>query len=411
MVINMLVADEKGRVMDVPGWGMVGRSGNFFTIPEPEELIPLPPGASLTLLPGCRPVGSDRSGKVRVYERYFGMAALLPQGYTRTLLPAYQRVEGEKPLPLLGYTAVGWARGQYWVAAVRTDRPHKWNPQYYNTPDLTRRVQRLRRELPDNRIIRQLGRCSLEYGCLTAQNIFYRRWEGGIPVSPVCNARCVGCISLQPAECCPSPQQRIDFTPTVQEVVEVALPHLERAKEAIVSFGQGCEGEPALASPVIAEAIAAIRARTDRGTINMNTNAGHTEGIALVAEAGIDSLRVSLNSAQPDWYQAYYRPPGYTLEQVRQSLQLAARRGVFLSLNYLVFPGVNDQLQELEALVELVRSCGVKLIQLRNLNIDPDLYGQLTGVKEPALGIVPFIRELKRQLPGVSLGNFSRPLR
>ncbi|WP_079906499.1 radical SAM protein [Carboxydocella sp. JDF658] len=411
MGIRMLVADARGRVMDIPGWGMAGRSGRFFTEPHPEEMIPLPPGASLTLLPGCRPVGVDRLGKIRVYERYYAVAALLPQGYTRTLLPAYQRVEGDKPLPLLGYTAVGWAKGRYWVAASKTDRPRKWNPLLYNTPDLAERVARIRKELPHNRIIRQLARCSLDYGCLTAQNIFYRRWEGGIPVSPACNARCVGCISLQPAECCPSPQERIGFSPTREEIVEVALPHLQQAEGAIVSFGQGCEGEPSLAAPLIAEAIKEIRTRTSQGTINMNTNAGYTEGIRLIAEAGIDSLRVSLNSAQPDWYQAYYRPPGYTLRDVRVSLSLAARQGVFLSLNYLVFPGVSDQRAELEALVELVKSTGVKLIQLRNLNIDPDMYCQLTGVQEPGMGMVAFLKELRRQLPGVSLGNFSRPLR
>ena len=30
--------------------------------------------------------------------------------------------------------------------------------------------------------------------------------------------------------------------PTLEEVIDVALPHLQEAEDAIVSFGQGCEG-------------------------------------------------------------------------------------------------------------------------------------------------------------------------
>jgi len=95
----------------------------------------------------------------------------------------------------------------------------------------------------DNRIIKQLSECALQYQCFTAQNIFYKRWEGGIPVSPVCNARCLGCISLQPAECCPSPQSRIDFTPTIKglsaldRVVKGSLPwQLKLWRKQLLAF-------------------------------------------------------------------------------------------------------------------------------------------------------------------------------
>ncbi|MBV5345336.1 MAG: hypothetical protein JZU63_07315, partial [Rhodoferax sp.] len=58
-----------------------------------------------------------------------------------------------------------------------------------------------------------------------------------------------------------------------QEIAAVAVPHLQRAEHAIVSFGQGCEGEPLLQAQTIAQAIRRIRKKTSRGTINLNSNA------------------------------------------------------------------------------------------------------------------------------------------
>ena len=99
------------------------------------------------------------------------------------------------------------------------------------------------------------------------------------------------------------------------------------APEPIVSFGQGCEGEPALAADTIAAAIGEIRRQTQRGIINMNTNAGYTEGIRQVVDAGIDSLRVSLISARQETHQAYYRST-YTLSDVRASIRYAKQKQI-----------------------------------------------------------------------------------
>ena len=109
--------------------------------------------------------------------------------------------------------------------------------------------------------------------------------------------------------------------PTVQEVEELAVHHLQDAEDGIISFGQGCEGDPSMQADLIAEAISDIRRQTDKGTINMNTNAGNTAGIKKIVDAGIDSLRVSLNSGTDAVYRAYYRPTNNTLENVRQSLR------------------------------------------------------------------------------------------
>lgn len=419
---QLLFATRAGKVSNYPAMAMAGRLGNTWAEPEESEMIPLPEGAALTMIPGRHPVGIDIAiGKFRPLRENPGQAkgpvwavgALLPQGYTRTLLPGFTVAgKGDPGLPLLGYTAVGMKKGRYYVAALKTDRDHQWNPSRYNTPELPRLVQERLAVSPKNRILRQLAKCSLDYGCFTAQNIFYRRWEGGLPVSPACNARCIGCISLQPAECCPSPQKRISFTPTIAEIAEVALEHLTASPDAIVSCGQGCEGEPALRAEEIGAAVKAVRAETKSGTFNINTNGGYPEGVSLLCRQGADSFRVSLNSALPQVYQAYYRPQGYAFKDVIASLKIAAGSGCAVSLNLLAFPGVSDREEETKALINLVRETGVKMIQVRNLNIDPDVYmGILSPAKTQPLGVPGWLALLKRELPGVEIGSYSRPVR
>lgn len=411
-MFHFVYADNEGNAYDHARLFTVGRLGNSFVEPAEEEFIPLPEGACLMMIPERTAIVMDNKGDFKKYQGTgYVVGALLPQGYTRTLLPAFINDGQAAPLPLFGYAAVGFKDGKFYVAAQKTDVDDKWNPRHFNTGNLKQKVQNLREKFPENRIVKQLAHCALEYSCFTAQNIFYQRWEGGIPVSPACNAQCVGCISLQPADCCPSPQTRLEFIPGVEEVVSLGVSHLEQGEEAIISFGQGCEGEPSLQADLIALAIKKIRAITNQGTINMNTNAGFTKGIAAICAAGIDSLRVSLNSATPAIYHAYYKPKNYSFANVKASLQIASDKDVYTYLNLLFFPGINDCEGEVEALIELVRETGVKGIQLRNLNIDPEiLLSNLPEVQGEALGVPAFLNILAQELPEVEIGNYSKPL-
>lgn len=185
---------------------------------------------------------------------------------------------------------------------------------------------------PTTGIIEQLAKCSQEYGCFTAQNIMYRRWEGGIPVSPACNAQCLACLSYQPEGAVDSPQQRICFTPQCREITEIALAHLQQAEDAIISFGQGCEGEPSLSYPVICEALEEIRRQTDKGILNINTNAGHSAAIRALIDHGMDSLRVSMFSPLAADYEAYHQPKDYCFADVCASLAYAQEKGVPVAL-------------------------------------------------------------------------------
>jgi pyruvate-formate lyase-activating enzyme len=413
----MIFARPDGQWFDFPALEMAAQAGNRLLRPGKQELIPLPDGATLTLMPGATAVGFEReSGEFlqvdenpykKKSEPVYAVAALLPQGFTRLLLPA--AVASGDPLPLLGYTAVGVEKGKLVVAAIPSDEHRRWHPRYFNSEDLPQLLAKRQAEFPDNRLINQLSRCSLEYGCFTAQNIIYRRWEGGLPVSPACNAECLGCISEQQPGGPAAPQQRIACQPSATEVAAVAIAHLSQAEDAMVSFGQGCEGEPLMVAPLICEAIRLIREKTSRGLININTNGGDAQAFAAVVEAGLNSARVSLFSAIEADYLAYHRPKNYGLADVRDSLAIAQRKGIPVAINLLTYPGFSDDRQQVAALIELLRRYGVAQLQLRNLNCDPRLMQGFCEDKQP-LGLRQMIALLHQALPQLSIGSYSRKL-
>jgi len=383
---------------------------------EMADMIPLPDGVTLSMMPDRLAVGRKRSGERQVLPqaRGWAVAALLPIGYTRTELPAYEKVVDTEPLPFFGYSAVAGLNGRMYVAALKTDDPRKWHPRAFQRQKLERLVREKQAAFPHNRIIAQHAHCALDYSCPTASNLFYGRWEMAIAVSPGCNARCVGCISKQEEEDLVSPQDRLTFIPTVDEIVEVAVPHLESAEDAIVSFGQGCEGEPLLQWHRIAPAIKAMRARTERGVININTNASNPRWLQRLYDAGLDTIRASTISGHPETYTAYYRPLGYSFEDVKESLKRARDAGLYSSINLLCFPGMIDREREVEALLSFVKETGVRLIQLRNLNIDPEVLLPRVPPLDSmgrALGMRTLIDTLKREVPHVEIGNFTRPVK
>ena len=405
--IRALYADENDEIYDVPGLIGLGRSGDKNVPLTPEDLIKLPESADLMFLPGHTAVGMTPDGEEMPIAGGSAVAATLPAGYTRLYVPAYQREEDAPQLPLYGYTAVVLYKDELYAAAMYTDENHKWDPKKYNTHDLSKLVKRTKKDLPNNRLVEHLANCSLKWHCCTAQNLFYRRWEAGIPTSPVCNANCLGCISLQPAECCPSPQSRIKFRPTPKEIAELGLYHLGIAPEGIISFGQGCEGEPSLAADNIAAAEKIIRSQTDKGQININTNAGYTEGIKKIVDAGLDTMRVSIISAREESYSAYYRS-NYQLKNVKESIRYALDHGIYVSLNMLYFPGFNDREEEYAAWREFFRELPVQMIQVRNLNIDPDVFLQIMPAPQgEAIGTRKFLHKLKEEFSQLVIGNFS----
>jgi wyosine [tRNA(Phe)-imidazoG37] synthetase (radical SAM superfamily) len=295
---------------------------------------------------------------------------------------------------------------------VRIEHDVKHDPDQFSRGKLRSHVRTFCKRHSNNRLVEHLAEnCALRYGCANAKNLFYGRWEAPIPMAPACNAMCVGCISAQPDAPIPSPQDRLTFVPSVPEVLEIAVPHLESAPRAMISFGQGCEGEPLLQGELIAEIIHAIRQRTGRGTIHLNTNGSRPDVVGRLCDAGLDSIRVSLNSAQPDTYARYYRPRGYTFDGVVESIRVARARDCFTSINYLSFPGLTDSPAEVAALTGLIENTGLDMIQWRNLNIDPDAYLETIGLAddEPALGMRSLLRVFRERFPGLRQGYVNPP--
>ena len=408
--MHLVYADEKGQVFDHPELHGIGRSGNSLVELLDDELIPLPAGATLVGLPGTRAVGmNSETGEMQALDAGCqAVGALLPQGFTRLYVPGYMKLDKSQLFPLFGYTAVVWKDDGFYVAADPTDDPEPWNPERCDRKELELQVDRLLGAYPDNQLYRHLSHCALEYECLTASNTFLQRLEGAVPVSYSCNAGCFGCISEQPDDSgFPAPQTRLKFKPSVDDVVQIMLEHL-RAPEAIISFGQGCEGEPSTQAKTIVEAIRRVRGITSNGYININTNAGLSDHLRAITDAGLDLMRVSTISALDDHYNAYYKPRGYTLKNVEKSLRYAADKGVYTSINYLVFPGVTDREEEIEAMIGFVRRTGLKLIQMRNLNIDPDAYLSLIPeARGEIYGMKALLDIYRDELPGVVIGSYT----
>lgn len=406
----LVYADEQGNVYDHSELFGLARSGDMIVEILDDELIPLPEGATLVGLPSTRAIGMDpETGEMMPLEKgYTAVGALLPQGYTRLCLPGYVKSDKEYKLPLFGYSAVVWKDGGFFTTARMSDDPEKWNPVNCDLGELELGVKTLKEKYPENRLYEHLSNCALGYECLTASNTFLNRWEGAVPVSYSCNAGCFGCISEQPDDSgFVSPQTRMNFRPRVDELVQVMMEHL-KTPESIISFGQGCEGEPSTQAKIIIEAMREVRARTDMGYININTNAGLTDFIRGIVDAGLDLMRVSTISALDAHYNAYYKPRGYTLANVEKSLRYATDQGVYTSINYLIFPGVTDREEELEAMIEFARRTGLKLIQLRNLNIDPESYLELIPPAQgDILGMKQAIEIMQEELPDVVIGSYT----
>ncbi|MBW1912917.1 MAG: radical SAM protein [Deltaproteobacteria bacterium] len=257
-----------------------------------------------------------------------------------------------------------------------------------------------------------LANCAINNHCFAAKNLFLKRWEAPLPVSRTCNAECLGCLSLQMDNSCEPSHQRISFRPEKEEIVALAVNHLNQAHEAIVSFGQGCEGEPLTEYRLIADSIREIRKRTDKGTINLNTNGSWPDRVRAIAESGLDSIRISLNSARPEFYHAYYRPGNYGFKDVADSISLAREMDLYTMINYLIFPGISDQEEEIEALNGLIRKTGVNFVHMKNLNIDPQLYlDRMPVTGSRAVGIRGMVTMIQEEFPGLELGYFNKPVR
>ncbi len=414
MLPRLLVANSDGEIIDCPEYAMAAIAGNEPIFPK--NLIPLPEGSTLYTLPGRYPIGFDeKTGEEIVLKDYLdepvqAVAAFVAPAYTQLMRPAFEKTSKAPLLPLFCYTAVGWKDDKFWVPAVRIDESKRQDSNQFSERKIKRGARELLKRYPKNRLVKHLmENCCLKYRCPAARNFALGRWEMPLPTSRACNSKCLGCISFQSTKKLCSPQERIHFTPTAEEIAEIVIPHFENAEQPVASFGQGCEGEPLTEWETIEEAIKIIRSETQKGTINLNTNASYPEKIEQLLYSGLDSIRVSMNSAQKEYYEKYFSPSDYKFEDVVESIRITRERNKFVSLNYFVFPGFTDRKDEWLALNKLLSSPGVNMIQWRNLNIDPDWYIEEMGIDFSCeiIGVKKVIDNVREEFPDVRFGYFN----
>jgi pyruvate-formate lyase-activating enzyme len=408
----LLYSDGEGNIFEDLSLYATGRTG-WDAVPVPEdEWIEIPEGGSLYELPGRRGIGIDvKTGEMRLCEKGWAVAAFIPPAHTGLYIAAYETMADAPTLPLFCYTAASWFNGKFYVPAVRIENDIRQESEGFDTAKIESGVSNLLAAYPHNRLVKHLAEnCCLTYHCPAARNFFLGRWECPIPSSPACNANCVGCISFQPEEeTIVSTQDRLTFKPTAEEIVEFTVPHLETAPYPIVSFGQGCEGEPLLMWETIRESIKEIRKHTTKGSININTNGSKPDAVKALCEAGLNSMRVSTNSAREKIYTPYYRPNNYKFEDIIESLKVVRSFGGWTSINYFVFPGMTDSVEEYEALRKLIRETDLCMIQWRNFNIDPDWYMGKIGVAETGecMGIKQMMELIHEEFPNLKFGYFN----
>jgi pyruvate-formate lyase-activating enzyme len=420
-IITAVVADVQGNIFELDGYGAVAMAGPTLAPLTAERTIRLPHGSEMMLLPDRRPVlwnMASRRCEVVAENPYapgeplFPVAAFISPGYVITGVSAYEERRSAGYLPLFAYGAAGWHNDGFRAAALQVDRERRQDLRLMKPADVARGVKQKQRTLPDNRLRAHLETCALTYGCPAGKNFFLGRYEAPLPTSQSCNARCRGCLSLQKNEHIPASQNRIAFTPSPDEIAQVALTHIRDVENSVVSFGQGCEGDPLMAADTIAPAIRKIRATTDQGTINMNTNGSRPAVLADLFAAGLDSIRISLNSVRPEGYNLYFRPAGYRFADVLDSISLALDKGAFVSINYLNSPGFTDTPAEHDALMAFLEAYPIHMIQWRNLNYDPLRYWETMGVlsnQPPPLGMAACLARVKQAFPKLLHGYFNPP--
>ena len=411
----LLYSDGNGNIFEDTSLYAVGRAGwDAFPI-DPSDWIELPEGGNLYELPGRKGIGIDvKTGEMRLCEKGWAVAAFTPPAHTGLYLAAYETSADAPTLPLFCYTAAAWLDDKFYVTAVRIEKDIRQECAGYDQELIDIGTNNLLKAYPHNRLVKHLmENCCQTYTCPAARNFALGRWECPVPSSPACNANCIGCISFQPQEeSIVSTQDRLTFKPTAEEIVEFTVPHLETAPYPIVSFGQGCEGEPLLMWETIREAIIEIRKHTSKGSININTNGSMPKAVKALCEVGLNSIRVSTNSAQKSIYTPYYRPNNYQFEDIIESLKVMNSYGGWTSINYFVFPGMTDTEAEYEALRKLIKETGLKMIQWRNFNIDPDWYLGKIGVTETGefMGIKQLQDLIHEEFPDLKYGYFNPPI-
>ena len=100
----------------------------------------------------------------------------------------------------------------------------------------------------------------------------------------------------------------------------------------------------------------------------------------------------------------------YSFDDVIRSIREAKKHGGFVSINYLVMPGLTDSVHEVNALFKFLKKTKVDMIQWRNLNFDPVQYFRGLNKDIPRddlVGMDTVLKEVKKEFPELLFGYFN----
>ena len=228
------------------GLPALGRAGGDARRPGAEECLPLPAGSELFLLPGREPLGDRRPhragsprspGAIR-RGRLPGAGAHADGSPRRTGRSAGRR--GCRCSPTRPSAGTGDAPGSPPCASTPTGARTSGS----STAARSRGAPARSRRHAGNRLWQHLLGCALCSGCPAARNLVLGRWEAPLPTSPGLQRPLPGLPVASAARdpAVPATQERIAFTPTVEEILEIAVPHLERRRGRWPASARGARG-------------------------------------------------------------------------------------------------------------------------------------------------------------------------
>ena len=374
------------------------------------DAIKLPTGASVIHIEREAET-LDKSGRARrVGPGRLAVAAVLPPGFLRALLPAYADAPDKPDLTPRAYSAVAADdAGDLVVAALHMDRDPTHDADAYPKSEIASKVNDALRSRPADRLVRQLARCAREYSCRAAANAFFRRWECALPVAAPANENPPASIALR-LDGEADPREPAAFHATAEEIATLAQEHIA-AGGTLLSFGRACEGEPLLAARLLEDAIGLIRASTRSGTVHLETNGSAPAALRRLATAGLDAVTIRLVSARADTYDTLHRPDGYRFADVRASLRVAAEQRLATSLLIPVLPGLFDRTDEIAAFVALADDLSEgSAVLMRDLAADPLRAVAAVKNRDTNVGVARALERLREELPHLRVGSFVRPL-
>jgi pyruvate-formate lyase-activating enzyme len=406
-VFSAVHSDRSGRIVLAADYGAAMFDGAASRTLA--GTIPLPAGTEVIALPERDALGLERSGRPRpLGGGRWSVGAILPIGHLRLGLPAYTDDSRHPALRPRAYAAVGAdANGELVVAAAVVE-PSAVTADGRSAPDLAARMSAALRDRPSNRLVRQLARCAKEYRCRAATNAFVRRHDCALPVAAPTNEHPPAVLLLRD-DADASPSEPAAFHPTATEIADVAVDHLESG--GLVAFGRACEGEPLLAARAVEAAIIAIRERTRRGTVHLETNGSSPIALRRLCDAGLDSVAFRIASARAETYDALHRPEGYRFLDVRAAIGEAIGRKIAVAIVLLLLPGLSDRDAELDATLALAHELpdGSTLL-LRDLAADPQrALALVPSAGEPA-GMDRLLDRLRSDASHLRIATLPRPL-